>query len=719
MRPGLRTLGLAGTAILILSGPAVVAADEPAATSATRTTAPIRLDGVLDEDDWGRAILLAPLIQREPQQGAPASEATEVRILFDADNLYIGVVCREADRRSIVATQLARDADLSVDDYVLVVLDPFFDHRNGFFFQVNPSGARADGQISNNSESLSFDWDGIWEARTHVSAEGWSAEIALPFKTLRFRPGQSVWGLNVERQIKRFQEKDRWAAPKQDVWITNLSQAGQLAGLEGVKQGRGLDIRPYVSGGEENSDGQWKAGLDVVKNLAPNLNASLTVNTDFAEAEVDARQVNLTRFPLFFPEKRAFFLEGAGVYDTAGKSVDLIPFFTRRVGLLGDQQVPLLGGAKLSGRVANWNVGVLDVETRSTDNATYGTVARQNLLALRVSRNLFEQSWVGGILTRGDPTGAGDNMLIGADVRLATSRFHGGKNLSLDLYAFRTDDGGSGRSGNAFGFRIDYPNDRWDLAIRGRQIDRDFNAALGFVPRVGIRKLELGMAFQPRPERYGIRQFFFELYPTLVTNLDNRVENWRVFTAPFNCRTESGEHLELNYIPEYERLDAPFEIQPGIVVPAGSYQWTRFRAEVNTATKRRWVADAALWWGGFYDGHLRTLEAGLTLKLDAHLSVALKTQRNDATLPHGDFATRIYSARADYNFSADVAWSNLVQYDNESRALGFQGRLRWTIRPGHDLFVVANRGWLRRIEDGRYIPSFDRVSAKLQYTLRL
>jgi len=710
---------LAAVAIVGLLGPPAFAIDEAPETAATRTVAPIRVDGVLDEDEWRRAAAVGPLLQREPQQGVTASEATDVRVLYDADHLYVGISCHQADSRSIVSTQLARDADLSVDDYVLVVLDPFLDHRNGFFFQVNPAGARADGQISNNSESLTFDWDGIWEARTRVSAEGWTAEIALPFKTLRFRPGQAVWGLNVERQIKRLQEKDRWAAALRDVWISNLSKAGRLSGLEAAQQGRGLDIRPYVSGGEEDSQGRWKAGLDVVKNLAPNLNASLTVNTDFAETEVDARQVNLTRFPLFFPEKRGFFLEGAGVYDTAGQNADLIPFFTRRVGLLGDQQVPLLGGVKISGRLSNWNVGVLDVETRKTENATYGTVDRQNLLALRVSRNLLEQSWVGAIATRGDPTGAGDDTLVGADVRLATSRFRGGKNLSLDLYAFRTDGGALAKSGHALGFRLDFPNDSWDVVLRGKHIDEQFDAALGFVPRVGIRKLELGVAFQPRPERFGIRQLFFELRPSLITNLDNRIDNWSVFAAPFNCRTESGEHLELNFVPQFERLEAGFEIQPGIVVPPGTYQWTRFGAEINTATKRPWVVDAALSWGGFYDGKLRTLEAGFTLKLNTHLSASLKTEHNEASLPQGEFATRIYSIRADYNFSADLAWSNLVQYDSESRTLGFQGRVRWTIRPGHDLFVVANRGWLRRIEDGRYIPSFDRATAKLQYTFRL
>jgi len=680
----------------------------------------IRVDGVLSEPAWARAAAIGPLLQSDPKEGAPPSEETEVQVLFDADNLYFGITCRDRTVSAIVSTQLARDADLEVDDHVIVVIDPFLDHRNGFFFMVNPAGARADGQISNNSEHLSFDWDGIWDARTRLTEEGWVAEIVIPLKTLRFKPGQAVWGLNVERQIKRLQERDRWASPRRDIWIGNLAAAGELTGLTRLQQGRGLDIRPFVSGGEENGGGRFKAGLDVFKSLTPSLTASLTLNTDFAETEVDARQINLTRFELFLPEKRTFFLEGAGVYDVAGLgsgNPDLIPFFSRTVGLLNEQEVPVLFGMKVSGRASGYNIGLLDVQTRRT-TLDEGPLAPQNLLALRASKNLFAQSWVGLIATRGDPSGRGGNDLIGFDSRLATSRFRGGQNLSLDLFALRTDDSALGKADHAYGFKLDYPNDRWDVALNWKRIGEGFNAAMGFVPRKGIRKSDLYLAFQPRPERWGVRQFFFELEPTLITNLQGRVENWRVFTAPFNLRTESGEHLEWNYIPTFERLEAPFEIQPGVVIPPGSYRWTRFRTEVNTATKRRWVIDFALWYGGFYGGKLRQWAPGLTLKPNPHVSFEFQMERNEASVPQGEFVTQLFSGRVNFNFSPNLTWSNLMQYDSESRILGFQTRLRWTLRPGSDLFVVVSRGWYRRF-DGDYLPRFDKGSAKLQYTLRL
>ena len=703
-----------------------VALDAPVAT-ARRATETIRIDGRLDEADWQRAEPIGPLRQREPIENSEPSEQTSVRVLYDDNALYIAVVCDDRSTDGIVSTQLTRDANLDVDDRITIVLDPFFDHRNGFFFQVNPAGARADGQVSNNSETLSRDWDGIWNAAARISDDGWVAEIEIPFKTLRFKPGQSVWGLNIERQIKRRQETDRWAAPRQNIWIGNLAEAGRLEGLDGLRQGLGLDVRPYVSGGEGNSGGELTGGIDIFQNITPNLNAAITVNTDFAETEADIRQVNLTRFPLFFPEKRTFFLEGAGVFDVAGlaNTTDIRPFFSRRVGLVegvtGDNlTVPLRLGVKLTGRQSDYNVGVLDVETGSQRDPLLpgGVVERQNLIAARVSRNIFQQSWIGGIVTHGNPTGAGSNTLLGADARFATSTFRGNKNLSLALYFLGTDDEASATRAGAGGFTIDYPNDRWDVALSWKQIGDHFQPALGFVPRAAIRKTDLNVAFQPRPERWGIRQFFFEFRPTYITNLENRVENWRIFIAPFNTRTESGEHLEWNYIPEFEHLDAPFEIATGVVIPAGSYQWTRFRAEANTATKRPWVVDAALWWGGFYAGNRRQVELGLTLKPNTHVALSVRAERNDVSLPQGSFYTQIVTVRADYNFTANVSWANLAQYDNESRIAGLQSRFRWILQPGNDLFLVLNRGWYRTLDDQRFEPSFDRGSAKLQYTFR-
>jgi len=708
----------AGLALLagLLVALRLEAAESPVAL-ASPASGPVTLDGRLDEPAWAKATPIGNLIQTEPDEGAAPTEATEVRVLRDDETLYFGIRCFDRSPSGIVATKMGRDAELEGDDHVMVVLETFGDRRNGFFFAVNPRGARAEGQIANNSEELDFDWDGIWDAAARVDDAGWTAELAIPFKTLRFRKEIAAWGLNVQRYLARRQETDRWTAARRDVWISNLSEAGRLEGLQGARQGRGLDVRPYLSGGEEDGGGEVKVGGDLFKNLAPNLTASLTVNTDFAETEADDRQVNLTRFPLFYPEKRSFFLEGAGIYEVAGlgnQDEDLVPFYSRRIGLSEGEEIPILAGLKVSGRVERWNVGVLDVETGRRDELGLG---RQNLLAARVSRNLFRQSFAGALVTHGDPSGAGSNTLAGADARLATSTFRGRENLSLDVFAFVTDDGASGGKGHAWGGKLDYPNDLWDVALSFKEIDGDFRPALGFVARTDVRKTNLHAAFMPRPGRLGIRQFFFEAGGQYVSDTGGRTLDWMVTATPLSFQTESGEQVRLEWVPQFERLDEPFEIQPGVVVPAGDYRYTAWFVEVETAERRRWVGEAAVRWGSFYDGDLTRVEGRLSLKPSAHLLVGLEGEWGRGELPGGRFTTKVLAGRLELNFSPNLGWSNLVQYDSDSRELGFQSRLRWRLRPGSDLFVVFNRGWVHE-PDGTYRPYFDRGSAKVQHTFR-
>jgi hypothetical protein len=682
----------------------------------------MRVDGKLDELAWKSAVPIGDLVQVLPKEGESPSEKTEVRVLVSKDSIFFGITCFDRSPASIISTQLTRDAELEVDDNVSVVIDPFFDHRNGFFFNINPNGARADGQISNSAEFTSLDWDGIWNGRARITSDGWVAEIEIPFKTLRFKPGQSVWGLNIERAIKRNNETARWSGARRDIWLSNLAEAGQLEGIPNVRQGMGLDIRPYgLVVRKEGND--WKAdgGFDISKNLAPNLNASLTVNTDFAETEVDARQVNLTRFDLFYPEKRAFFLEGAGVFDVAtGNPMmpDLIPFFSRRIGLMEQDgiptEVPIIAGAKITGRQSRYNIGFLDVQTGEVDDVG---LSGQNLLAARVSRDFWKQSYVGGIFTRGNPSGLGNNTLIGGDVRFATSSFRGDKNLSLSLFAFRTDDEFSNTTDYAGGFSIDYPNDRWFANLSWKQIGENFSPALGFVPRNGIRKTNAMFMFRPRPEKAGIRQITFHAFPELITNLDNRVDNWRVDISPFEVEFNSGDMFEIQVSPEFERLTDPFPISRNVIVPAGSYQFARYGVSVETATKRPWVVNFEANFGGFYNGTRRDLEFELTLKPGHHLLLGLAAERADVDLVQGKFFTQLFALQADYNFTPNISWANTVQYDTESRILGFQTRFRWILKPGNDLFLVLNRGWFKTYEHD-YIPSFDRGTVKLQYTFR-
>jgi hypothetical protein len=679
----------------------------------------IRINGRLDEPAWKSAQPIGALIQVLPKEGVPASEKTEVRVLVDEDAIYFGIICFDRTPSQIVSTQMTRDADLSVDDHVEIVIDPFYDQRNGFLFIVNPAGARTDGQISNNASSSDTSWDGIWNAAAHIDEQGWEAEIAIPFKTLRFKPGQATWGLNVQRGIKRYNETDRWAEPRQSGWLNNMAKAGQLEGIPRVNQGKGLDIRPYGLVRRQNEDWKIDGGFDISKNLLPNVNASLTVNTDFAETEVDNRQINLTRFDLFYPEKRPFFLEGAGVFSTAsegGMVSDLVPFFSRRIGLYEGREVPILVGGKITGRQSGFNIGFLDVQTDSLQDGEID-LAGQNLLVARVSHDIWRQSYIGAIFTNGNPNGTGGNNLIGIDGRLATSDFRGNKNLSLNIFLYRTDDQKLDAKDYAAGFSLDYPNDIWYVSFGMKQIGDNFAPALGFVPRTGMRKADLFISYGPRPEKWGIRKVQFQIMPDIITNLDNRVDNWDFKVTPAQFEFDSGEEIEFNFTPMYERLPEEFEISPGIILPSGSYDFTRYAIEAKTASKRWWVVEFATRWGGFYSGTRTNYAMELKLKPNHHLLLGFTADRNDVKLVEGNFFTQLFSVEGNYNFTPNISWANLVQYDNESRILGFQSRFRWILKPGNDLFLVLNRGWYRTF-DHDYISSFDRGTIKLAYTFR-
>ena len=389
----------------------------------TAVSSEIVIDGSLDEAPWRQAPKIGDLVQRIPVAGAVPTERTEVTLLYDEDNLYIGVMCYDAEPRRVLASQMARDASLNGDDRLGIVLDTFRDQSNAFHFATNPAGAMVDGLVFANGET-NDDWDGIWIVRTARTDEGWSAEFAIPFKTLSFPAGETVWGFNITRTIQRKLEENRWTGARFQTQFFQISEAGEITNLEGLAQGVGLDVRPFIARGWPRRDtgGETvagKPGLDLFYNITPSLKLSVTANTDFGETEVDARQINLTRFSIFFPEKRTFFLQDAGVFNFAttgidppggipGTGAEIFPFFSRKIGLLGGQEVPIDYGAKLTGRVGRTEIGMLDVRTRDVTNVDAG-----NLSVGRVKQNFLEQSYVGAILTSGDPASAFSSSTVG------------------------------------------------------------------------------------------------------------------------------------------------------------------------------------------------------------------------------------------------------------------------------------------------------------------
>ncbi len=439
------------------------------AVRASPARSAIRVDGRLDEPAWRLADSIPALTQVEPQEGSPPPFRTIVRVLVLTDALVIGVVAEDPEPAGIVSYTKQRDADLTREDHVRLVLDTFRDGRSGYVFAVSPRGARYDALVGTQGGEENANWDAVWKAATARMANGWSVEILIPVKSLLFRPGLTQWGFNVQRRIQRRQETDRWASAQRDIALTQTSRAGLLTDLPRFDLGLGLSVRPSLTGGGARDAagaplrGSGHVSLDVSQRLGANTLASLSANTDFAETEVDTRQVNLTRFPLFFPEKRTFFLEGADIFDFGlGPSEDVIPFFSRRIGLLAGQQVPIDIGAKVNGRLGGSNFGVLAVRTRDVD-----TLPTANTMAvLRLKQNVLRESSVGVIGTAGDPLGRPGSWLAGPDLTYQTSHFRGDKNLLVGAWGLvvgREDLGSGDRT--AAGVGIAYPNDLWDVSL--------------------------------------------------------------------------------------------------------------------------------------------------------------------------------------------------------------------------------------------------------------
>ena len=459
-------------------------------------------------------------------------------------------------------------------------------------------------------------------------------------------------------------------------------------------------MRPSVTGGGAHDSAgagirdRSHASLDVTQRVGANTLASLTVNTDFAETEVDARRVNRTRFPLFFPEKRTFFLEGADIFDFGlglSDDLDVIPFFSRRIGLFAGEQVPIDLGGKVNGRVGGTSFGALAVRTRDVDTLNTSST----MTVVRVKQNVLQESSVGFIATTGDPVARSGSWLVGPDFTYQTSHFRGDKNFLVGVWGLAAgrEDLRRGDRGAA-GIEVDYPNDLWEMAFKYKRIGDAFAPSLGFVPRPGVHIGHVAVNWQPRPTRpigpLHIRQCFWENELSYVAGLAGGWQSYRYFMAPINCRLESGDRFEFNVVPAGERIAEPFEVADGVTIPAGTYHFNRFRLEGGLAAKRRFSAQATWWFGQFYDGRLDQYELTASWKPSALVILELSGERNVGRMAEGNFSQHVLGTRLRLNVSPDLQLTSFVQYDNESRSLGTNSRLRWTFHPLGDLFVVYN-----------------------------
>jgi len=453
----------------------------------------------------------------------------------------------------------------------------------------------------------------------------------------------------------------------------------------------------------------------VTQRAGANVLVSATINTDFAETEVDTRRTNLTRFPLFFPEKRTFFLEGGDVFSYGiGADPDVLPYFSRRIGLIDGAEVPILAGGKVNGRIGNTNFGGLAVGT----DRQAGVVPDRSFMAVgRMKRDLWRESWVGAIATVGDPLGRAGSWLGGADFTYATSHFRGDKNFLVGVWGLATGRQDLGRDSTSHGFKIDYPNDLWDVGVTYKRIGRDFDPSLGFVPRAAAHMAHWTFNYNPRLTKGPIQQMFYRARPELATDLSGRWESYFGFFAPLHWRFRSGERVEVNANPTGERLTEPFEVAPGVVVPPGSYHWRQYKLEAGTAQKRRLYTQVSWLFGGFYTGTLdRFLWTG-AWNPKPLVTVEFSGERNIGRLATGRFTQSLVGTRLRINISSDFSVSSYVQYDTDSESVGTNTRLRWTFTPVADLFLVYNHN-VRSIVD-RWRLDSNQLLVKLQYAWRL
>ena len=734
MRKGLRALALAAALMAPASAwaqpPTPPAADILSSGRRTMTAERMRddehivLDGVLDEAVWGRAQHAGEFIMQDPVLGGTPTERTEIRIVFNKDHLYIGATLYDSEPDKLKGNTRKRDEFLSADDRFMWTMDTFLNQQTGYFFEMNPAGLMADALMGPGGTNAR-EWDGIWNARVLQSDIGWVVEIDIPFRTLAFDPNAPAWGINFQRTVRRKNEELLWTGHQRNQGLRRMATAGLLLGLKDVTQGLGLEVKPYASGNLSDAPGRTppavrrgeaNVGLDVTYNFTPSLRGVATVNTDFAETEVDQRLVNLTRFPLFLPERRAFFLDGATFFDFTNRA-----FFSRRIGLDSRGQPQRIDiGAKVTGQAGRQDIGALYVRT-GEDGGALG----EDFLVLRTRRRILRQSYFGalytGRATRGQ-SDVGTRHTVGADMRLATQSFFGNKNLDGSAFVLWNSTANGQKDNLSYGMTAFYPNDIWEAGFAFTEVQKNYDPAIGFTPRRGFRQTAPSFYYNPRPFRHPrIRRFSFGAEADLVTDMRNRFVTRGFSLRPFRVELHSGDNAEVNILPQYERLEFDFPISSSITLPAGrDYTFTRYSIAVNTANQRLVALRPRVEWGGFLSGTRRELGLDIGLRPRPGVTINLANEWNHVALAEGTFDTRLHRAIIDTQFSPFMYLVNNIQYDSVSRVLGWQSRFRWIVVPGNDVFFVYTHNWIEdSLDPNQKFRTLDRRgAAKVVYTRR-
>ncbi len=705
-----------------------------------RTDTPPVIDGDLGDAVWAHAAYVDDLHQTLPVEYAEPSERTEIYILYDDDALYVGVRLHDAEPDLITANNMRQNDQVWDDDRFFVMIDPFNERRSGYYFGVNPNGVRNDGLYRNISQAYR-DWNSIFDVAAGRFEGGWTAEYEIPFKSISFDPTTDTWGMNFSRGIVRRGENLAWVSRDR---AYDPSISGLAIGFEGLEQGLGLDVVPSASViGERTfpqdpladgrSDTRLEPSLDVFYKLTPQLNASLTVNTDFSSTEVDDRQVNLDRFGLFFPEKRDFFLRESDIFDFGGiggeRQSDIPglgalaqngrPFFSRRIGLSpAGVPIDLQAGGKISGRIGRFELGALSIRQDA-----FGDIDAGNLSVIRTKAGVLRESNLGVIVTQGNPGANAGNSLAGVDFLYRNTRLPGGRALEADVWYQQSDTEGVDSDQAAAGVGVRLPtNEGFRGALEYREYQANFNPALGFVNRSNISNAEASLGYMLRPAGGYAQSLLTVVHVQHVDRLDTgALQTHGLRWRPLVVRNRTGDEFSFAYRTFTENIENPFEISSGIVIPTGRYKLEDWGIRFLTSAHRRLAANLVLvrFYRGSYFGGDRTDWTGeLTWRPSARFRGNVNYRYSEIDLPQGSFETRLVAAGIDFMFTPTLSWVNLIQYDNVTETAGINMRFHWIPEAGREVYFVINHNVEDHDRDNRFRSTASDMTAKLNYTFR-
>jgi len=686
-------------------------ADGHVVVRATRITEPIVIDGELKEDHYARVPRIDGFLQQEPQEGEPATEQTHVWLFYDDRNIYVSAHLFDSEPDREVISEMRRDGQGTNDNESFgVVFDTFHDRRNGFLFQVSLAGGLFDGYITDERD-MNRDWNTVWDARTARVPDGWTVEMVIPFKSLRFAPDAGEWGINLKRVVKWKNENQyltRMPGALGRRAINKLSSAATLVGIETPNAGRNFEVKPYgITGFTTNSPalapasnaGRADVGADVKVGITNGLTADVTYNTDFAQVEEDEQQANLTRFSVLFPEKRDFFLEGQGIFAFGGASTrppggggnnfgNPIPadvpvmFFSRRIGLVEGNEVPIDVGGRMTGKTGPYSIGLIDIRTADQPGAK---IDATNFGIVRVKRDILKRSAVGALLTDRSSTtlGQGHASTFGLD-----GVFSFFQNLNFNTYVAGSDNPGATGDDLSYRAQMDYNADRYGLQLERLTLDSNFIPDVGFTRRTAFSRNSVYGRVSPRPNSKTIRKMYYEGVFDYITDPANRLES-RLTQGAVRSELQNGDGLGVEVAQSYEFLDRPFEVSPGVIIPIGGYDFSEIHLMYNFGPQRPVSANVIVEYGQFYDGTRTGISTSRgRLQVNPQLTLEPGLTLNIVNLPQGDFTTTLVSTRATYTMTPRMSAGALIQYNSTNASVSSNIRFRWEYIPGSDLFVV-------------------------------